>query len=156
MAGETAIVYETPVPERELPAMVATTWLLAVWIAAAAVAASGLTWAILTRPSPLSGVVVHAFGAMYGGPLYLLSWVWLAGIVEFRHRPFLVLAGLWLVVWVPPVQNAITDSIPATLVILGGLPVVSCIAVLALVLRIRSRQAAYFESHWGLHTNARR
>jgi hypothetical protein len=146
MAGETAIVYETPAPERDVPTMVPTAWLLAVWLAAAAVAAGGLTWATLTRSFPLAGAVVSATGVVYGGPLFLLSWAWLAGAVGFRHRPFLVLTASWLVLWIPPIGNAVTDSVPATLIVLGGLPFASCVAVLALVLGVRSRQAKYFES----------
>lgn len=145
MAGETAVVCDVPQLERDAPRPIATTWPLFRWLVAATVATGGLTWAVLTRPFALSGFVVYAFSAMYGAPLFVLTWVWLAGAIGFHHRPFVALCALWLVVLVPPIGRALTRNNPVTLVVFAGLPVAWCVAVLALTLRVRARQAKYFE-----------
>ena len=146
MAGETAIIYESSSSRRqERTGPVATAWLLCLWIIGTSAAAGGLTWTWLVPPRWLSSGIVLATAVMIGGPLFLVSWAYLADAKGFRHRPFFLLVGLWLVLGsVPaiPVLTLITRDDRMLPLVLAALPLVSCLAMIWVVLGIRLGQAS--------------
>ena len=145
MAGETAIIYESSASRRPEPnGAIATAWLLCLWIIGTSAAAGGLTWTWLVPPRWLSSGIVLATAVMIGGPLFLVSWAYLADARGFRHRPFFLLVGLWLVMAsVPavPTLAVITRDDRMLPLVLATLPLVSCLAMIWVVLGIRLGQA---------------
>lgn len=140
MAGETAIVYETAEQRAEPNGPVATAWLLGLWILAASAAAGGLTWTWLVPTRWLSSGVVITTAVMLGGPLFLLSWAYLADADGFRHRPFLVLAAAWFVTLTAPAVAVVARDHRFMPIILAVLPLISSVAMVRAVLRIRLGQ----------------
>ena len=146
MAGETAVVYEEPVYEHETPAPVATTWLISLWIGAATAAAAGLAWAMLTPNYGLSGLLVYATSVAFGSPLFIVTWLWLDRSVVCRHGPFLLLIAFWVGTLVVAMSNG--DSRVLRLAP-AAVPLISCVALVLVVLGVRARQASYFQPKTG-------
>ena len=143
MAGETAVVYETSVSRRreEPNGPVATAWLLCLWIIGTSAAAGGLTWTWLVPPRWLSSGIVLATAVMIGGPLFLVSWAYLAEARCFRHRPFFLLMGLSLLTGAAPLVPIARDERMLPLA-LAALPLASCLAMIWVVLGIRLGQGS--------------
>ena len=144
MAGETAVVYAEPVFDHEPPSPVATTWLLALWLIGATTAAAGLTWAILTPSRWPAGVLVYASGALYGGPLFIITWLWLSRSVVCLHGPFVMLVAFWAVGFAILATRLNEEFSRLASICVAAVPLVSCILLLRIVVRIRARQARYF------------
>jgi len=142
MAGETEIVYDVPRRAVQPPnGIVATGWLLGLWIVAAWVAAGAFTWACLTHPRWLSGDLVFGIAFLCGGPLFLVTWVWLANSDACRHRQFLILLVPWLAAIVGPIFASLTSETRVVPLVIAALPLFSSVAMLWIVLGVRARQA---------------
>ena len=148
MAGETSVSYHRSLDTPDPAGPVATTWLLVLWTVglAAAVFGAGLTF-VRSSPPALWALLVLSAAVLYGGPLFLLTWAWLARTRGFRHWPYIALVLVWLTTWfVVGLRDFDDQTSRVRIIVLVSLPVVSSAAMLRLIALARSRERTRIQS----------